>query len=76
MPMIEPVCVMSDAPARRDAEVRDLRAALVVDDDVLRLEVAVDDAAAVREARGAQDLHGEVDGARRVQRALLARRAA
>ena len=40
-----------------DAEVGDLRAALVVDDDVVRLEVAVDDPALVREAGGAQDLH-------------------
>ena len=65
---------MSDAPALRDAEVGDLRAALVVDDDVVRLEVAVDDPAPVREARGAQDLHGEVDRAARVERRLVAGR--
>jgi len=54
-----------------DAEVRDLRAVLVVDDDVLRLEVAVDDTAAVREARGPEDLNREVDGALGRERALV-----
>ena len=44
-----------------DAEVGDLDAALVVDEHVLRLEVAVHDTALVREARGAQDLQDDVD---------------
>ena len=39
-----------------DAEVRDLGVALVVDDHVVRLDVAVDDPALVGEALGAQDL--------------------
>ena len=56
VPMIEPVWVMSDAPGARDAEVGDLGAVLVVDDHVVGLEVAVDDAALVGEAGGAQDL--------------------
>ncbi len=46
-----------------DAEVGDARASLLVEDHVVRLEVAVDDAAAVREACGAQDLHDDVDSA-------------
>jgi hypothetical protein len=56
----------------RDAEVGDARAALVVDDHVVRLEVAVDDAATVGEARRAQDLNDDVDRARRVHRAVFA----
>src|SRR5215213_5561847 len=68
--MIEPVCVMSDARAG-DAEVGDLGPVLVVDDDVVGLEVAVDDPAAVREARGAQDLLDQADRPARVQRRLL-----
>src|SRR3712207_495041 len=55
----------------RDAEVGDLRAPLGVDDDVVRLEVAVDHAALVGEARGAQHLDDEVDRADRVQRRLV-----
>ena len=55
-----------------DAEVGDLRAVLGVDDDVVRLEVAVDDPALVREARGAQDLDRQVDRPHRLE---LARRA-
>src|SRR6185295_12572976 len=55
----------------RDAEVGDLGAPVGVDDDVVGLEVAVDDPAAVGEARGAQDLDGQVDGAVGVQRRLL-----
>ncbi len=47
----------------RDAEVRHRRAALVVDEHVVRLEVAVDDPAPVGEARGAQDLDRQVDRA-------------
>ena len=48
-----------------DPEVGDARAALLVEDHVVRLEVAVDDAAPVGEARGAQDLHDDVDRRRR-----------
>ncbi len=44
-----------------DAEVGDAGAALVVDQDVLRLQVAVDDPLAVGEAGGVEDLPGEVD---------------
>src|SRR6185503_410540 len=51
--------------------VRDLRAALLVDDDVVGLQVAVDDPAAVGEAGGAEHLDGEVDRTRRVERGLL-----
>ena len=42
MPMIEPVCVMSEAPARAIPKSVTLRAALLVEDHVVRLEVAVD----------------------------------
>jgi hypothetical protein len=45
----------------RDAEVRDLRVAVLVDDHVVRLEVPVDDAVAVGEARRLEDLNAEVD---------------
>ena len=48
-----------------DPEVGDARAPLFVEDHVVRLEVAVDHAAAVREAGGAQDLHDDVDRGRR-----------
>ncbi len=44
-----------------DPEVRDAGAAVLVDEDVLRLQVAVDDPLAMGEARCAQDLAGEVD---------------
>jgi hypothetical protein len=47
----------------RDPEVGDLRAALLVDDHVVGLDVAVHDPALVREARGAQDLEHDVDRA-------------
>src|SRR3712207_8898898 len=53
-----------------DAEVGDLRAPLGVDDDVVRLEVAVDDPAPVREPRGAEDLHRQADGDLGAQRRL------
>ena len=56
----------------RDPEVGDLDAALLVDDHVVRLQVAVHDAAAVRESRGTQDLLGELDRVVRGQRRLLA----
>ena len=56
VPMIEPGQRHVRGAGAGDAEVGDLRAALLVEDHVVRLEVAVDDAAPVREARGAQDL--------------------
>ena len=55
-----------------DAEVRHARPPLFVEDHVVGLEVAVDDAAPVGEARRAQDLHDDLDRARRVERALFA----
>ena len=51
-----------------DAEVGDARPALLVDDHVVRLQIAVDHAAAVREARGPQDLHDDVDRLRGIER--------
>jgi hypothetical protein len=56
----------------RDAEVRHLDPTLVVDDHVVRLEVAVHDAALVREARRPEHLLGDLDRALRRQRRLLA----
>ena len=49
------------ALAAGDPEVGDPGAALVVDQHVLRLQVAVDDPLAVGEAGGVEDLAGEVD---------------
>ena len=68
MPMIEPASVIWLDARTRDAEVRDLDAALVVDEHVVRLDVAVDDPVPVRvpERRehlaDVRDRHG--DGAR------------
>jgi hypothetical protein len=45
-----------------DPEVRDLRASLGVDEDVLRLHVAMDDVALVRRAERTRDLDGVGDG--------------
>ena len=45
--------------------------ALVVDDDVVRLEVAVDHAPLVREAGGQQDLLGDADRVEGIERAVL-----
>ena len=58
MPTIEPASVMSDAPARGDAEVGHLEPAVACDDHVLRLHVAVDDAVSVGEAQCRQRLQG------------------
>ncbi len=46
----------------RNAEIRDLDGAVLQQHDVLRLDVAVDDALAVGMLQGAQNLDGEVDG--------------
>ena len=51
-----------------EAEVEDLRVAFRRDDDVRRLDVAVDDAVGVRVGERVRDLHGEVDRAARVHR--------
>ena len=45
-----------------DPEVHDLDAAVGRDDDVVRLDVAVDDGVAVRELEGGEDLSRVVDG--------------
>ena len=45
----------------RDPEVGDPRAALLVEDHVVRLQVAVDDAALCANRAAAQDLHDDVD---------------
>ena len=54
----------------RDAEVGDLAAAILADEHVVRLDVAMDDAVAVREPDGGQDLACVVHGDRHGQRAL------
>ena len=56
MPMIAPSSVIWLGAGTRDPEVRDLDDALRVDDDVVRLDVAVDDAVAVRVAQRGEDL--------------------
>ena len=48
-------------PGARDPEVRHLHAALAVDEDVVRLDVAVDDAMPVREAERGEDLARVLD---------------
>ena len=48
-------------PGARDAEVGDLDAALAVDEDVVRLDVAVDDPVPVREAQRREDLARVLD---------------
>src|SRR6185437_300097 len=45
----------------RDPEVRDLDSTLAVDEDVVRLDVAVDDAVPVREAQRREDLARVLD---------------
>ena len=56
MPMIAPSSVIWLAPGARDPEVGHLHDALRVDDDVVRLDVAVDDAVSVRVAQRSEDL--------------------
>ena len=53
----------------RDAEVRHLHVPLRVDEHVVRLDVAVDDAVAMREAKRREDLPRVVDGHRHRRRA-------
>ena len=55
------------------AEVEDLHQSVAREEDVLRLEVAVDDAALVRRGEAAGELPGVVDGLARRQRAVLAK---
>ena len=57
MPMIEPVWVMSEAPARAIPKSVTFARALVVDDHVVRLEVAVDDPRRCAKRAALQDLH-------------------
>ncbi len=52
----------------RDAEVRHLHAALAVDEHVVRLDVAMDDPVAVREAQRREDLPRVLDGDRNRRR--------
>ena len=52
------------------AEVEDLCAAVVRDEDVLRLQVAMDDAFVMRRRKAACDLDGDVDGTSRGRRSL------
>ena len=54
----------------RDAEVRHLQPAVAADDDVVRLDVAVDDPVAVRERERAEDLARVVDRDRDRRRAV------
>ena len=71
VPMIEPVSVISEAPARAMPKSVTLAWPCVVDDDVVRLEVAVDHAAAVGEAGGGEHLDPEVDRVLLAERRLL-----
>ena len=68
--MIDPVSVISDAPARAMPKSVTFGDALVVDDHVVGLEVAVDHAALVGEPGGLQDLDAQVDHPHLVERRL------
>ena len=64
--------VRSSEPGRRparlaDAEVHDLRAAVLGQHDVARLQIAVDDARIVRDGQAVGDLAGDLDHARGLQ---------
>ena len=59
-------------PGPGDPEVRHFHVTGVVDDHVVRLEVAVDHAVAVREPRRLEDLDRDVDRPERIERRLLA----
>ena len=67
MPMIAPSSVIWLAPGPSDPEVGHLHDPFWVDDDVVRLDVAVDDAVSMRVAKAGQDLarvgDGDGDGA-------------
>ena len=52
----------------RQAEVENLHLPVVEQEDVLRLEIAMDDALAVRRGEAARDLHGDIDGLANGQR--------
>ena len=60
---------MLDLERARDAEVGDLDGAALAEEDVLRLDVAVDEAALVRERQPVRDRDGELDRAPQRQRA-------
>ncbi len=72
VPMIEPVSVMSEAPARAIPKSVTLTWPDVVDDHVVGLEVAMDDPVAMGAADGLEDLDGDVDRPQRIERRLLA----
>ena len=55
-----------------DPEVGDPSAPLLVENHVVGLQIAVDHPPFVREPRGSQDLHDDVDRGGRIERALLA----
>ena len=57
----------------RHAEVEDLRLAGLVDEDVARLEIAMDQAALVRVLHGVADPGDELEPLPRVERALTRR---
>ena len=61
---------MSEAPARAIPKSVTLAWSVVVDDHVVGFEIAVDDAVAVGEARGLEDLDRDVDRAQLVDRRL------
>ena len=61
MPTIEPASVICDAPERAIPKSVTLRRPSRADDDVVRLDVAVDDPVAVREGERAQDLARVLD---------------
>ena len=56
----------------RDPEIGNARPALVVEQHVVRLEIAVNDPVPVREAGRMEDLRHDVDRQRRIKRALFA----
>ena len=57
-----------DVERARDAEVRDLDLALLAEQDVLRLDVAVDEAVVVREGQPVRDVERELERAPQRQR--------
>ena len=63
----------ASAATRGEAEVEDLDAAVGGEEDVLRLQVAMDDALLVRRGEAARDLDGDLDRLADGQRAALQR---